>query len=113
MTLTDSPTQLEMRAKPLLSVQSGKEALELVKAKILQGLSVEFIATKQHYQNGVRIIEKAILSGIGLVDTPSYAGATVEARHKKQAIILGDNSIQISKSSIAIAKPRKRKKTWQ
>ena len=111
LVLTDSPTQLEMRAKPLQSVQNGREAVEMVRAKILQGLSVEFRAVKESYKNGVRIIEKAVLFGIGLVDTPSYPGATVEARAKKPGIILADNSIQLAPNQKLIARLKKGK-TW-
>ena len=43
-------------------------------------MSVEFKAVKTRMENGVRIIEEAILSGVGLVKAPSYLQSQVEAR---------------------------------
>ena len=42
-----------------------------------------FRALKEGQVNGVRVIEEAELSGIGLVSKPSYEGSRVEARARK------------------------------
>ena len=83
LVLTDSNESLELRAD-VPETREGTDALLLVKQRILQGLSVEFRSVKEHYEAGVRVIEKAVLSGIGLVDKPAYVGSTVEAREDQE-----------------------------
>ena len=69
---------------------AGNDALELVKNKVLRGFSVEFIPLEWHEETDrdeagltrktIRVIEKAKLKNIGLVDRPAYKGATVNPR---------------------------------
>ena len=61
---------------------AGRDAASNVKAGVLRGLSVEFVAERERQPSGVRVIERARLVGAGLVDSPSYAGAGVEVRDK-------------------------------
>lgn len=77
--LTDSQKALELRAT-LPETREGDDTIELVKKRVLRGLSVEFRAISEHYEAGVRVITDAILSGIAIVDRPAYQGAVVEAR---------------------------------
>ena len=67
---------------PLLNSVAGRSAAEELRAGVLTGLSVEFNATKETRRNGLRVIQKAILGGAGLVDFPSYQGAKAELRAK-------------------------------
>lgn len=77
--LRDTDVALEMYAT-LADTASAKDTLALVKSRVLRGLSVEFRALSETLSNGVRVIEKAELRGIGVVDSPAYAGSLVEAR---------------------------------
>ena len=77
--LDDSTTALTMRAE-LLDTRDGADAMLNVKGKILRGLSVEFMATRERMVGDLRIVEGAELRGIGLVDRPTYDMATVAAR---------------------------------
>ena len=68
---------------PLLDTQAGRDAATNVRAGLWTGLSSEFHALKQESNRGVREISKAWLSAAALVDSPSYAEATVEVRNRK------------------------------
>lgn len=65
---------------------AGDLALAEVRSGNLRGLSVEFHALHESRDtSGTRVIERARLSGIGLVADPSYA-TSVEARRRKPFI---------------------------
>ena len=80
LTLTDTRESLTMRAEPP-DTRDARDALTLVRAGVLRGLSVEFEATREAMEAAVRVVHRAILSGIGVVDRPAYDASTVAARH--------------------------------
>ena len=59
---------------------AGADCEAEIRSGLFKGLSIEFRAVKQTIVGGVRRITEAVLTGAGLVDSGSYAGATVEAR---------------------------------
>ena len=61
---------------------AGRDAAAEIRAGLLPGLSIEFRSTGERMAGGVRRIAGALLTGAGLVDTPSYAGSTVEVRQR-------------------------------
>ena len=81
--LIDTPEALRVRAS-LPETQAANDALTLIRAKVLRGLSVEFHAREERQEGGVRIIERAQLVGVGVVDTPSYSKSVVEARARRK-----------------------------
>ena len=62
---------------------AGRDAAAEVRAGLFKGLSVEFRAARSRYTSGVRHVVDAILTGAGLVDSPSYAGSRVEVRDRR------------------------------
>ena len=68
---------------PIPDTIAGRDAAEEIRTKLLTGLSVEFRAIRQSVVAGVRRIAKGVLTGAGLVDSPAYADATVEAREAR------------------------------
>ena len=69
-------------AIPLPDSTAGRDARANVLAGVYSGLSVEFRAIRETVRGGLRVVQKAMLTGAGLVDSGAYAGATVEARAK-------------------------------
>lgn len=79
--LADSPEALQVRAD-LPATRAADDVLALVRAGVMRGLSIEFRAVAERMEGGVRIIERAALSGVAVVDTPAYPASEVEARRK-------------------------------
>lgn len=76
--LSDSPRSLDVRA----DLPEGSAALALVRRGALSGFSIEFHARMQRFEAGIRVVERAELTGLALVDRPAYpaSGAEVRAR---------------------------------
>ena len=65
---------------PLPDTQRGRDAAVGVRNGTYTGLSVEFRSLVETRRAGLRYITSAFLEGAGLVDNPSYMGATIEVR---------------------------------
>lgn len=74
--LTDTARSLDVRA----DLPAGSAALELVRRGALSGFSIEFHARAQRYEGGMRVVERADLTGLALVDRGAYPQATAEVR---------------------------------
>ena len=70
-----------MRAE-LPPIPAADKAIAEIKAGRANGLSVEFHAVRERRDGDLRVIQDAILSGIGIVKAPSYGGSRVEARRR-------------------------------
>ena len=80
--LADRGEALELSAE-LPPIPAADRALDDIRTGKANGLSVEFHSVKESRVDGIRVIEEAILSGVGLVKNPSYQGSRVEARARK------------------------------
>ena len=67
---------------------AGRDALAEIRSGLFKGLSIEFRAVRQTIVAGVRRISEAVLTGAGLVDSGSYAAATVEVRRQARRVWL-------------------------
>ncbi|MDE0205990.1 MAG: HK97 family phage prohead protease [Candidatus Tectomicrobia bacterium] len=79
LTLDDTAERLAFAAE-LPATRGADDLLALVRAGVVRGASVEMRVTAQRFEGGVRVIERAKLAGIGIVDTPAYAESEIEAR---------------------------------
>ena len=81
--ITDGADALRIKAT-LPDTTAANDTLTLVKTRVLRGLSIEFKALRERFEDGVRVVERALLSGIAVVDVAAYANSTVEARRRKK-----------------------------
>lgn len=77
--LLDSPTEARLRAD-MAPTTLARDAYLQVGGGVLTGLSVEFLALAERSEGGQRIIERALVPFVSLVDSPEYKLSTVEAR---------------------------------
>ena len=82
LTLTDSPSSLELRAELDPEDIDAKRAQTKVKNKILRGLSIEFMPLKDRLEGSREggytvVIEKAELRGVAVCDKPAYPQSTL------------------------------------
>ena len=81
--LTDSPRELRVRA----DLPEGSAALALVKRGALSGFSIEFHARAERREAGIRIVERAELTGLALVDRGAYPQSTAEIRKRSGRVL--------------------------
>ena len=82
----DTPGALLMSAT-LSTSEQADDALAMIRAGKLRGLSVEFRALSQQFDQDLRQIRKAMLGGLGLVDRPAYQGsAGLEVRRGRRRL---------------------------
>ena len=79
----------ELRAGELVidqalpDTQAGRDAAAEIRSGLFRGLSVSFQAKRQAFAGGVRRIQSAAMTAVGLVDSPSY-DAPVEVRQRRE-----------------------------
>lgn len=89
LTLTDSETELRVRLE-LPDTVDGRDTMTLVRQKILRGLSVEMAVRNDQWLGKHRVVHRAVLLGVAVVDRAAYAGATIaEGRQWQAAEFLG------------------------
>ena len=85
LTLTDSPAELRMAAE-LPAGDAYDSVLALIGDGLTRGLSVEFRALNERLTNGVRVIQRATLPALGIVDDPAYPASGVEVRRRGRGL---------------------------
>ena len=77
--LTDGPDALRAELT-LPATAAGRDVAELAKKHVLRGFSVEFRAAADRFEGGVRVVQRAILTGLAVVDRPAYFDALASLR---------------------------------
>ena len=88
LVLTDGPGALAMAAE-LPDTREAADTLALVRAGVLRGLSIEFHATQERQDGSLRVVERADLVGLAVVDRPAYLSSTVTARRRPEGRAAG------------------------
>ena len=79
LTLADGPDALRAELA-LPATAAGRDVAELARRRVLRGFSVEFTAAKDRFEGGVRVVMRATLSGLAIVDRPAYGEALASLR---------------------------------
>ena len=79
LSLDDTAERLAFSAD-LPATRAADDVLELVRTGVMRGASVEMRVSAERIEAGVRVIERAKLVAIGVVDTPAYRQSEIEAR---------------------------------
>ena len=79
LTLRDGDDSLEIEAE-LPETRRADEVIALVKHGVLRGLSIEFRALEEQRIDGVRVIVRASLRAVAVVDSGAYPASAVAAR---------------------------------
>ena len=81
LVLQDGPQELRA-SLTLPDTTAGRDVATLARSGVLRGFSVEFVTLRDRVNAGVRVVERARLSGLAIVDRPAYrdALATLRAR---------------------------------
>ena len=77
--LQDGSAALAVRAV-LPETREAEDAHRLVSTGVLRGLSIEFTPRKERRAAGVRVVSRADLEAVSIVDTPAYPSSIVEPR---------------------------------
>lgn len=85
--LREEDGALHMAAE-LPPIAAADRALALVASGEATGLSVDFHCEAERREDGLRVVEKALLKSIGLVRSPSYKGSRVERREGRRRLWL-------------------------
>ena len=80
--LVDATDALELSAE-LPPIPAADRALDDIRTGRATGLSIEFRAVTESRVDGLRVITEAELSGVAIVQSPSYEGSRVEARSRR------------------------------
>lgn len=75
--LEDSDNALSMRAT-MPSTTLGNDTLELVRAGVLRGLSLEFVPSRTRNEGRVAVIEAARMTALSVVDVPAYSESVIQ-----------------------------------
>ena len=79
LVLTDSAAALEVVAT-LAETRESEDTLALVEARVLRGFSIEFVPIEERMEAATRVLVKARLTGLAVVDRPAYQQSVVSAR---------------------------------
>lgn len=99
--LKDTSSGLQVDGRLLLSVQKGREVYEMLKARVLKGLSFGYDVVLSDIKNGTRFLKELKLYEVSLVVAPMNELATVQS--VKQA----DDNWQIERFRELIAECRR------
>ncbi len=80
--LHDDATALRIEAD-MPATRAAEDVLELVRGKVLRGLSIEFNPVVERMEGDLRIVSRAKLNAVAVVDTGAYPESSVEARRRR------------------------------
>ena len=79
LSLSDGPEALRVELV-LPATAAGRDVAQLAARRVLRGFSVEFRAAADRFEAGVRVVQRATLTGLAVVDRPAYGEALASLR---------------------------------
>ncbi len=80
--LTDGPDALRFEAL-LPATREADDLLTNVRAGVYRGASIEFKAIRERNEAGVRVVSRALLVAVAVVDDPAYADSGIRSRSRQ------------------------------
>ena len=107
--LIDTREALNIRAM-LPITQDANDTIALIRGGVLRGLSLEFSAVAERMEGQTRIVERAELRGLAVVDRPAYPDSLVQARAELRQGGSGiGGSFHYNRNRVTSSSGRKRK----
>ena len=107
--LIDTREALNIRAT-LPITQDANDTIALILSGVLRGLSLEFSAVAERMEGETRIVERAELRGLAVVDRPAYPDSLVQARAELRQRGRGiGGSFHYNRNRVTRASGRRRK----
>ncbi len=109
LTFTDEATALRA-GLDLPATRDGEDAAALLRRGVLRGFSLEFRVDAERFEGGVRIVERAALRGLALVDRPAYGESLVAIAERAAAT----SGVRVARPGHIIAAPQQftRRRVW-
>ena len=86
--LTDGPNELRFESE-IIDTQAGNDTVKEVKAGLMRGASLEFHAVSEEFKKeddiDLRVVTKALMTGLSVVDDGAFGSGRVEARAEVRA----------------------------
>ena len=107
--LIDTREALNIRAT-LPITQDANDTIALILGGVLRGLSLEFSAVAERMEGETRIVERAELRGLAVVDRPAYSDSLVQAQAELRRGGRGiGGSFHYNRNRVTSSSGRKRK----
>lgn len=91
LTIIDTAESMRIEAR-IVDTVDGRDARELIRAGVLTGLSVEMHVESERMDGDMRIVERARLVGVAIVDRPAYEESLIDRAEVRMA---GDGGVEL------------------
>lgn len=117
--IIDTAESMRIEAR-IVDTVDGRDARELIRAGVLTGLSVEMHVESERMDGDMRIVERARLVGVAIVDRPAYEESLIDRAEVRMA---GDGGVELrffydrdhvirDRAALQFGLPEMRRRSW-